>query len=236
MVDIDKAVIARLKSHGTVFEIMVDCDAALKLKEGQDISMDDILATDKVFFDAKKAMLASETRLVAAFETSDINEIAKKIIKKGDIQVTSEHRSKFRDQKRKKIIAIIHRNAIDPRTMTPHPVERINLALDEAKIRIDEHKGAEEQIDLIVKELRPVLPIRFEKRQIKIRIPPTHAGKAYSAISGFGKVISENWLTDGSWSGTIEVPAGLQADLIDQLNNVTQGNVETEVVKQDKGE
>jgi ribosome maturation protein SDO1 len=234
MVGIDKAVIARLKSHGTVFEIMVDCDLALDFKGGKDISIDEILATDKVFFDAKKAMLASETRLEAAFETLDINEIAKKIIKKGEVQITSEHRSNFRDQKRKKIVELIHRNAIDPRTMTPHPVERINLAFDEAKIKIDEHRAAEEQVDGIVKELRPILPIRFEKCKVKIRIPATHAGKAYSAFSGFGKLVEENWMGDGSWSGTIEIPAGLSSDLIDQLNNVTHGEVETEIVKANK--
>jgi len=53
-------------------------------------------------------------------------------------------------------------------------------------------------------------------------------------LSGFGKLVEENWMGDGSWSGTIEIPAGLSSDLIDQLNNVTHGEVETEIVKANK--
>ena len=38
MVDVDKAVIARLKKGGKQFEIKVDCDKALEFKEGKNVS------------------------------------------------------------------------------------------------------------------------------------------------------------------------------------------------------
>ena len=39
MVNVDKAVIARLKTHGSNFEILVDCDNAIAFKGGK---IDDI--------------------------------------------------------------------------------------------------------------------------------------------------------------------------------------------------
>ena len=79
MVGIDKAVIARLSSGSNVFEILVDCDNALKLKEGHSIGLGDVLATDKIFSDAKKGLLASGSNLTKVFATDDVDTIAKEI-------------------------------------------------------------------------------------------------------------------------------------------------------------
>ena len=93
MVDVDKAVVAKLKTHGTSFEILVNCDNALKLKEGQEIELRDVLATEKIFSDAGKGMLASEIQMKSIFGTDDPGEIAKHIINKGEIQLTTPEAS-----------------------------------------------------------------------------------------------------------------------------------------------
>jgi len=231
MVNIDKAVIARLSSHGNTFEVLVDCDNAIKFKENADIELNDVLATEQVFYDAKKGLLASEQQLNAVFESVDINVIAKKIIKKGEIQITSEHRAKLLEQKKQKILNAIHVNGVDPKTNLPHPMERLKLAFDEAKIRIDEHRSFEEQIEPIIKKLRPILPIRIAQLKIQVIIPAKYSGKAYSAVSGIGKLLRNDWLNDGSWSGILEIPAGLQAELFDKLNKLTQGEVQTKIIE-----
>ncbi len=236
MVDVDKAVVARYRFEGQNFEVLVDCDAALELRGGKEIPVDDILAADKVFLDAKKGLLASEAQMQKAFGTADVSEVAEKIIKKGEIQVTAEHRQRLREQKRKKILDMIRRNGVDPKTNLPHPASRLELAFEEAKVKIDEHRRAEDQVEAIVKQLRPILPIRFEKREIAIRIPAEYTGKAYSAVSGFGRLKKDEWLNDGSWACVVEIPAGMQGDLFDHINKITQGNVETKVLKSEEGE
>jgi len=230
MVDIEKAVIARLKTHGQDFEILVDCDNALKLKSGEDVSFNDILAAEQVFSDAKKGLAASETRMQTIFETTDIKEIAKKIIQKGEIQVTAEHRSKLRDQKMRKVLDLINMNGIDPRTKLPHPRNRIELAFEEAKIRVDDSRSAEDQIERIIKELRPILPIKFEKKKIAVKIPALHAGKGYSVLQNFGNIVQEDWQSDGSYACVLHIPAGLQNELIDRVNKLTHGDVEVKIL------
>ena len=56
MVDVNKAIIARLKKEGEIFEILVDCDKALDFKSGKKIALDDVLATFDIFKDVKKGL------------------------------------------------------------------------------------------------------------------------------------------------------------------------------------
>ncbi|HEY3422840.1 MAG TPA: ribosome assembly factor SBDS, partial [Methanocellaceae archaeon] len=44
MVALDKAVVAKLRTHGELFEVLVDPDLAYDLKKGADIKVEDILA------------------------------------------------------------------------------------------------------------------------------------------------------------------------------------------------
>jgi ribosome maturation protein SDO1 len=58
MVKLEEAVIARLESHGERFEILVDPDLAMKLKKGEEVDFEELLAADTVFKDSAKRFLA----------------------------------------------------------------------------------------------------------------------------------------------------------------------------------
>lgn len=223
--------LARLKKSGTVFEVAVDPDQAIAFKKGKAVDIKEVIRSEKIFNDVSRGVSASETQLKAVFGTIDVLQIAVMIIKDGEIQLTADYREKLREEKRKRIIAIIARNAIDPRTRLPHPPQRIENGMEEAKVKIDEFRTAEEQIDQIIKQLRPILPITFEQRKIMIRIPASHAGKAVNAIMQFAKPHQEKWNDDGSYSCIVEIAAGLEADFYDRLNKLTHGGAETRVIE-----
>jgi ribosome maturation protein SDO1 len=231
MVKVDEAIIARLKSHGSNFEILVDCRNAIAVREGKEIDMTDVLAAQDVFTDAKKGLRAPEMQLKQVFSITDPEEVAKHIISKGEIQLTSEYKSELRQQKRKKILEMIHRNGIDPKSGLPHPMTRLELAMDQSKIHIDEFGSVEKQVQDVLKAIREIIPIRFEKRKIEIKLTAETASKAYGALSQFGNKLKEEWRDDGSYVAVIEIPAGLQEELFDKLNKITQGNNETKVLK-----
>ena len=191
MEDVDKAVVARITREGHNFEILVDCEKALILKSGKDVDIEDVLATTNIFSDVKKGKHAAN--LEKFFGTEDAFAIARKIIKDGEIQLTTEYKAKVREEKRRKIVDLIHRNAINPDTNLPHPPQRIMNALEEAKIRIDEYKSAEEQVKDIVTKIRPILPLKYELREIAIKIPAAFAGKTLGVIKQYGKVLKDEW-------------------------------------------
>jgi len=220
--------LVRLKKGGKTFEINVDADLAIAFREGKDIEIKDILKAEKIFSDAKKGLLASQHDMEDLLETSDALEAAEKIIKNGEIQLTQEYRQQLRENKKKKIIDIIHVNGVDPRTHSPHPLTRIENAFEEAKIRIDEFRKPEDQIQAILKDLRPVLPISFEIKEVMLRISSLHAPKCYSIVKSMGKITKEEWLNDGSWKVILEIPAGLEEELFDKLNKQTHGDIESE--------
>jgi len=230
MTDVDEAKIIKLKTHGQVFEILADSAMALSLKSGNAVDIRDVLAVQKIFTDAKKGMEASPNALNSIFKTDDPLEVAKLIIQKGEIPLTAEYKQGMREQKKRQIINIIHRNAVDPQTHAPHPPNRIETALEEAKFHVDEVKDVNKQVEEALKVLRPVLPIKFEIKEIAAKIPPDYAAKSYSVLNNFGKKLREDWQSDGSLVVVLEMPGGLEEDFHNKLNALCHGEVETKVL------
>ncbi len=231
MVTVDKALIAKYKTHGQSFEILVDADLAIELKHGKPVDIKNCLAVQKIFSDGKKGMEASENALKQIFGTNNSLEIAKIIIEKGDVPITTEYRDKLREQKRRQIVNYIHVNAVDPKTHLPHPPQRIENAMAEAKVHIDDFQDVQKQLQEVIKKLRPIIPLSFEVKEIAVKIPPEYAHKAFGVLVNFGKKLKEEWLTDGSYACVIEMPAGLEEDFHNKINGICHGNLETKVLK-----
>ena len=229
MVDVDRAIIARLKKGSDTFEILVDCDKALALQGGSSVSLGDVVATNDIFKDVRKGDKAPESLLVKLFGTSDVDTISLKIIKEGEIQLTAKHKEQLREQKKRRIIEIIHRNAIDSQTKLPHPPQRIERAMEEAKVKIDENKTAEGQIEDVLKKIRAIIPIKFETLQLAVRTPPQYAGQVIPLLKRY-TLLKEEWTNDGSLAAIVEIPAGIQDEFFSQLNKATRGEVETKLL------
>ena len=227
----DQLHLARLKKGENVFEVSVDPDKAMEYRQGADVSLSEVVKNETVWFDAKKGLEASQERLQALFETDDNDAILDTIIRKGEIQLSAEYREKRRNELYKSIVNRIQRNAVDPKTNNPHPRDRIEAAMEEAKVGIVEHKSAEEQIDDIVKKLKPVLPLKMVVKHIQIKLPADVAAKAYGTVTQFGNISDETWLNDGSWMGVVKVPGGMEADFYEALNKVCHCEVEATVMK-----
>lgn len=228
--------LARLKKGGETFEVVVNPDKAIFFRHNPTTDVNDALVYPQVYTDAKKGLLASEDHLKKAFNTADHVEAAKQILTKGDIQVTAEYRHQQIEQKRHRIIDIIRRQGVDPRTNSPHPLTRIENALNEAKVRIDEHTPAEQQVPDVLKALRPILPIKLVTKEIKLNIPAQHAPRALPAVKQYGKIIKENWQNDGSWHATVKIPGGLETEFYDKLNTLTHGTMTADVVNTGENE
>lgn len=226
--DFNKAVVAKLKKDGENFEILVNCDKAIDFKKGKGTIQDAVVA-EYIYKDSKKGDKASEHEIEKYFETTDFYAVAEIILKHGEIQLTAEYRGKLREEKRKKILELIHRNAIDSQTGFPHPVVRIEKAMEEAKVKIDEFKNAEEQIEDILEKIKEIIPIKFAVKEFWVRIPAQFGGQAYAIFKKFGKILKEDW-GDGL-AITIEIPGGMTEEFFSKLNSLTHGDVESKEIK-----
>lgn len=220
---------ARLKSKGKEFEILVDVDKALQFKKGTDVSIDNVLATDEIFYDWKKGLKASSKDLTEAFGTDDIKEVAKKIIKSGEVVLPAEYRKKEQDSRVKQVIDFLVRNAIDSSTGKVISETRIESAIEESGINI-ENKPVEQQISRIVSKLKEIIPIKIETKKLRVVVPAVHTGKAYGLLKEYEE--KEDWLSNGDLQVTINIPAGLQLEFYDKLNGITHGSALVEEIKQ----
>lgn len=219
---------ARIKAKGRPFEILVDVDSALNFRKGLNVNLQNVLGIDIIFTDHKKGLKASEKDLMECFGTIDVNAIATKIIKSGEIMLPLEYKKNEREDKVKQIIDFLSRNALDPTSGRTHSAERIKSALQEAGISID-NRPVTEQISGILNELKKILPIRLESKRLKIVIPAVHTGKVYGIINPYKE--KENWLANGDLEVIINLPSGLQMDFYDKLNGVTHGSSIVEEIK-----
>ena len=231
MVDLDEAIVARFESHGESFEILIDPGVVQKMKDGKDVDLLDNMVIDTIFKNAKKGTRAPDDKIKQVFGTIDPIEVAKVIILKGEVQLTTEQRKIMQENKRKRIVEYIARNAMNPQTGTPHPPTRIETAMEEARCHIDPFKSVEAQVPAIMDALRPLIPIKFDKVRIAVRVSGENYGRCYEDFKHFGKVTKEEWQKDGSWIGVIEMPAGLQTEFADKISNRTHGEAETKILK-----
>lgn len=223
--------VARIKKSGDTFEVVVDPDKAVLYKEGEKVDLEEVLQAQKVFSDAKKGEHASEELVKEVFGTTDPLEVARIILKEGEVQLTAEHRAKVREQKYNQLVTLIARNACDPRTKLPHPPARIKNALEEAKVHIDEFKRPQDQMAEAIRKLRPLLPISIESTTVEVHLPAVYAAKTYSLLHSLGTIKREDWQNDGSWKGLLELPAGMVTELIDKLNASTHGGADVQIIK-----
>jgi ribosome maturation protein SDO1 len=250
-------IIGRIEKEGRSFEMLLDPERAWdakkyireeinrRLKEGKEktrlnveellenpnISIDLIFESFTVFEDLRRGKKATDGDMEAVFNTMDGRLIASHILLEGEIQWTKSQREEEREKKLKQIITIISKNAINPQNKKPHPYQRIEKAIEEAKVKIDLMKNAEEQVEDIVKQIRAIIPIRMEQIEMAIKIPSAFTAKGYNIVAQLAQIKKEEWQSDGSWVSVVDLPAGLQIELLDKLNKLTHGRVQTKLLK-----
>lgn len=215
--------LVRYKSHGITFELAVNPDKAIAYLEGDRVDIEEIVESENVFVDMKKGLFASEKDLQDVFQTTDISTIVPIMLKKGEVQFNQKYRDELRERKHNQIVHLIHKSAIDPKTKLPHPLTRIESAMKEAKVRIDDFKKAKDQVKDIIKKLQLILPLSCEQVRLECIVPAQFASQALYAMHKCTSVSKENWMTDGSIMFELECPAGQKTDAISTLQAIAKG-------------
>ncbi len=226
-----KFTVVRLFLDGERFEILVDPKNALDYRLGRQIDISKIVAIDEVFSDASKGLRVPVEKLKKFYNTSSTIEVAGIILKKGELQLTTEQRRSLIEDKKKQIISIISKNFVDPRTGLPHPQIRVEQALSQVRVSIDPFKSAEEQAKTVVEQMRTILPLKHERIILMVKIQPQFSAKALGVLKNYGEVQKEEWLQDGSLNAILEIPAGIHSSLIDKLGSITKGSSQVTIVR-----
>ena len=220
MVSMDDSVLARMEKGGKRYELLVDPDMVDDFKnDPNSVNLDDFLVMDEVFHDARGGERPTEDAIQNTFNTQDILEITKIILEKGSIQLTTNQRKSMVERMRQKIIHHIHSQAVDPKTKSPHPITRIELALNESRYSVDPFKKLDSQIKDAVEKLKVLIPLSFETVRLAFKIPGTGYGTSQRILRQYQ--VKEGWLEDGSWACVIDCPAGMKGEIIGMIMKVS---------------
>ena len=216
MVSLDDAVLARMEKGGKRYELLVDPNLVDVFKsEPTSVDLNAFLAMDEVFHDIRGGERPTEDAIENTFGTQDIFEITKTVLAKGSIQLTTAQRKARVEQMRQQIVHEIHTQAVDPKTKSPHPKTRIELALSESRYSVYPFKRLDDQVKDAIELLKPMIPLSFESVRLAVRVP----GSAYGGSSRILRpyLEKEQWLENGSWAGIIEIPAGMKDTIYGKL-------------------
>jgi len=198
---------------------------------GEEIDLEEVVAADFVFSNAAHGERAPDEALMKVFKTTEFEPAA--LRSSNEVRSSSPPTSVASVLQRDgtRVITFISRNAINPQSGFPHPPQRIELAMEEARVNIDPFKSVEEQVKETVKALRPLLPIRFEEIRIAVRIPADYAPRAYGELQAAVTIEQNEWQKDGSWIAVVRIPAGIQEEFYDLVNKISRGNAETRILE-----
>lgn len=217
---------ARIKRMGKTYEILVDMDAALKFKKGASGFIQ--AESDRVFSDIKKGLAAPNAEIMAAFGTLDISEIAKKIVKDGEVLVSQEHRDEERENKIKQAVDLLVKSVTDQKGK-PYTPEKIKSALEQAHVNI-KNTPVENQIKEIVAEISKIIPVKIETKTFEVTVPAVYTGQVYGMLSPYKE--EERWLDNGDLRVNVAVSGALILSFFDKLNSMTHGSAITKEIIQ----
>ena len=227
----DKVTVVRYSFSGDKFELLVKPDPAFDYKLGKISDISKILVSDEIYTDSNKGNRATNEKLNQVFKTQDSMKIAEIIMKKGELNLTTEQRKKMTSEKRKQLVTFIAKTYVDPRSHLPHPPLRIEQAMDDGRVTVDPFKNADEQVKDVVEKLRPIIPLKSENLILEISVPAQFVAQAYTVLKSTGTLKKEDWQPNGSLKAILEIPAAARPNVIDRLGSITKGTATVEVSK-----
>jgi len=228
MVDVT---VVKFSYEGEKFEILVKPDPALEFKMGKKKDLSAVLVSDDIYTDSSKGTKPSTEKLLKAFKTADLAEIAQIILQKGNLNLTTDQRRKMVDDKKRQLVEFISKTYVDPRTHLPHPPLRIEQAMKDARVSVDPQKNVDEQVKDIVEKLRSIIPLKSENLSLEITIPAQFASQSYAVLKSVGSLKNEEWQNNGSLKAILEIPAAARPNVIDRLGSITKGSASVEVMQ-----
>lgn len=178
----------------------------------------------------------------AAFGHANLKNICTAIVEKGELELSAAERKEAVTKKRAEIVAYLHKYYTDPKAKTPHPIVRIENALDETKFRVDADLPSDKQAQEAAKKIMLIMPMKKSEMGGTMTLPHAHIGAGAAVLKKLARVMSENY-TDSGCEYFIEFLPGDYQTLLSELGKVTggdfnfavDGHTEEEVAAPSKG-
>jgi len=180
-------------------------------------NIDDVLQISNIFVNVSKGEVAKTKDLTNAFGTSDIHEIVKEILKKGELQVGEKEREHDITSLKKELATLVAEKCVDSSTQRPYSVGMIERAMAEAGYSIKTNRTAKSQVSECIKSLQTSLNLPIERARMRVRITvPTMDGERLREQILKGAQVEDEETGQAEWSVVMLIDPG-QFRVINEL-------------------
>ncbi|TFK40931.1 SBDS protein C-terminal domain-containing protein [Crucibulum laeve] len=210
--------IVRLKKGGKRFEIACYKNKVQEWRTGVETNLDDVMQISNVFVNVSKGEVAKTGDLQKAFGTSEVQDIVKEILKKGEVQVGEKERDHDLTSLRKEIATLVAEKCVEPSTQRPYPVGMIEKAMAEAGFSVKQNKTAKSQVSECIKLLQTDsnLPIQRARMRVRVTTPTADGKRLREKITEGAEKIEDDEMGQDEWEIIMLIDPG-QFRVINEL-------------------
>lgn len=161
--------IVRYKAAGKRFEIACYKNKVLNWRSGVEKDLSEVLQIDTIFTNVSKGEVANAKDLQKAFSTTEPEEICKKILKSGELQVSDKEREVHQEALLRDIVQNVVERCVHPQTgrqLTALTVENALKRIGFSVVDQPAKKQALKAIEALCKEI----PDSFARAKMRLRI------------------------------------------------------------------
>ncbi|KAG7090741.1 hypothetical protein E1B28_009831 [Marasmius oreades] len=193
--------VVRLKKAGKRFEVACYKNKIQEWRNGVETNLDDVLQISSVFVNVSKGEMAKHNDLQKAFGTTDVPEIVREILKKGEVQVGEKEREHDLSSLRKEIATLVAEKCVDPSTQGPYPVGMIEKAMAEAGFSVKQGKNAKSQVSECIRLLQSEsnLPIQRARMRVRVTMPTADGNRLREKVLAGAEKIEGDEIGSDRW-------------------------------------
>mmetsp|Transcript_263 Transcript_263/g.701 ORF Transcript_263/g.701 Transcript_263/m.701 type:complete len:369 (+) Transcript_263:87-1193(+) len=162
--------IVRLKSHGKRFEIAAYKNKVRNWREGIEKDIDEVLQVITVFTNVSKGEVANEKDLKKVFGSTDQEEICRKILKSGELQVSDRERELQLEGLFRDIVQIVVERCVHPQSGRQLTATAVENALKNLGFSVKSDHTAKKQSLKAIECLCAEMPDSFARAKMRLRI------------------------------------------------------------------
>lgn len=162
--------IVRLKHKGKRFEVAAYKNKVRDWRDGIEKDINEVLQIITVFTNVSKGDVASEQDLKKAFNTSKQEEVCRKILKSGDLQVSDRERELHMEGLFRDIVQIVVERCVHPQSGRQLTALTVESALRSIGFSTQPEQAAKKQALKAIESLCTEMPDTFTRAKMRLRI------------------------------------------------------------------
>lgn len=162
--------VVKLKSGGVNFEIAAYKNKVLDWREGIEKDMNEVLQIVNVYTNVEKGDVAKNADLKKVFGTTDKDEICRKILKSGQLQVSDRERELHMEGLFRDIVQIVVERCVHPQSGRQLTAMTVESALRTVGFSVSPEHTAKKQALVAIKVLCAELPDSFARSKMRLAI------------------------------------------------------------------